>query len=426
DGAEYVLTRQRNVRSRESLERRKDCIWPEDLNGDGLILQMRVPDPNGAWIAPEDEPRLTVPRLPGDTAGQRYRLTTEGLIHDWDGGPWEEPAGTRLDFNRNWPSGWLTRADQAGAGAYPFSEPEVRALADFVLGHPNTFGVFGLHNGTNAILRPPTSGPDSGILAADLLEFRRLAALGSDITGFPPKAIHEYRNHLAEPIHLHGTFTEWGYRHCGLFAMEIEFGNLYNGAGYTTEQNFSLTPDGERQRDRDWLAWHDAHPEARAFAGWQPFEHPQLGPVELGGILPVGLYNVVPEQRLDIWDKTRRFLFELARRGPRLQIDAVTAEPLGDGLHRVSCRVTNEGYLPTNVTALGAGLSHIDGVCVEIERQGRIEFVANRNRVELGHLAPAQSRRLDWVLKASGDASIAIAAHGPRAGRCQAHVSLAC
>ena len=417
DGAEDIMLRQHVVRSRESVDKRKNCIWPEDINGDGYIHKMRIPDPNGAWFAPDDEPRLLVPRLPGDKGGRRYRVTTEGLIHDWDGGPWEDPATTGYDFNRNWPARWRPRHEQWGAGLYPFSEPEVRAIADHVFSHPNTFGMFGLHNGTNAILRPPTSSGDSEINGADLFAFRQLAALGSKITGFPPKAIPEYRNDLAEPIRLYGTFTEWGYYHCGLFAMEIELGNLYNGVGYDTQRIFSLTPEGERQRERDCLAWHDAHPDAGVFAEWQAFEHPQLGPVELGGILPAGLYNVVPGQRLDVWEKTRRFVFELARRGPRLDISEVSVEPLGNNLHRVTCRVTNEGYLPTHVTSLGASMSHIDGVRVEVECSGPVEFVANRNRTELGHLQASECRDLHWVLRAKQPSSITITARAPRAGK---------
>ena len=425
DGAEEVLVQQHYVRSREAPETRKNCIGPEDINGDGHIHQMRVADANGAWFAPDDEPRLCVPRLPGDAGGRRYRLTTEGLIQDWDGGPWEDPASTGFDFNRNWPFGWRGRHEQWGAGAYPFSEAEVRAVADFVFAHPNTFGMFGLHNGTNAILRPPTSTDDSDINAADILAYRRLAALGAEITGFPAKAIHEYRNVLAHPIRLYGTFTEWGYRHCGLFALEIELGNLYNGIGYDTERIFTLTPEQERQRDRDVLAWHDAHPEAGVFAEWRLFDHPQLGPVEIGGLLPEGLYNVVPEQRLEVWEKTRRFIFALARRGPRLEIDRVAVESLGDRLYRVSCRVANEGYWPTHVTSLGAGLSHIDGVRVEVERSGDVVFVAGRNRTELGHLQPAECRDLEWVLRASDDKdAVTMIAHAPRAGRCQVRCPL--
>lgn len=42
-----------------------------------------------------------------------------------------------LDFNRNYPFGWFHESRQAGAGAYPLSNPENKAVVDFVLAHHN-------------------------------------------------------------------------------------------------------------------------------------------------------------------------------------------------------------------------------------------------------------------------------------------------
>ena len=39
--------------------------------------------------------------------------------------------------NRHFPLEWRPEADQHGAGPYPASEPEVRALVDFISQHPN-------------------------------------------------------------------------------------------------------------------------------------------------------------------------------------------------------------------------------------------------------------------------------------------------
>jgi len=424
DGAEEVLVREHRVRSRESVTPRANCITPQDLNGDGKIHLMRVPDANGPWFAPDDEPRLMVARLPGDRGGRRYRLTTEGLVHAWDGGPWEDPCAVGFDFNRNWAANWRPRHEQWGAGRYPFSEPEVRALADYILDHPNLFGLFGLHNGTRAILRPPASGADGDYPRADIALFRQLAALGAELTGYPAKAIVDYRNQIEQPIRLHGAFTEWGYWHCGLFAMEIELGNLYNGAGWPTDRIFALTPAEERRMHRECLAWHDAHPEANAFAPWKPFDHPQLGPVEIGGWRPAGFYNVVPSERLDTWERTRRFLLALSERGPRLEIVGAQAERLADGLYHVVCRVANDGSLPTHVTALGATLSHVERVAVEVEAPEGAAFVSGRSRTEIGHLQAAEARQLDWVLRARRGTEILLAAHAPRCGRARTRITL--
>ena len=42
----------------------------EDIDGDGRVLTMRLPDPNGPWKVSERDPRLMVRREPEETGGQ--------------------------------------------------------------------------------------------------------------------------------------------------------------------------------------------------------------------------------------------------------------------------------------------------------------------------------------------------------------------
>ena len=59
--------------------------WPgahaEDVDGDGRVLQMRIADPDGAWMPHPDDARLLVPVPPAGAAARRrprYRLLDEG------------------------------------------------------------------------------------------------------------------------------------------------------------------------------------------------------------------------------------------------------------------------------------------------------------------------------------------------------------
>ena len=92
----------------------------EDIDGDGRILQMRIPDPNGAWKAHPDDPRLMVRRDPIETGGKYYRILPEGLLKNYDGVTIKvRDPKQGLDLNRNFPAGWKAEADQHGAGPYP-------------------------------------------------------------------------------------------------------------------------------------------------------------------------------------------------------------------------------------------------------------------------------------------------------------------
>jgi hypothetical protein len=48
------------------------------------------------------------------------------------------PDREGLDLNRNFPAYWRQEFEQLGAGPYPTSEPEVRAMVDFITGTPTS------------------------------------------------------------------------------------------------------------------------------------------------------------------------------------------------------------------------------------------------------------------------------------------------
>jgi hypothetical protein len=58
---------------------------PDDLDGNGVITQMRVKDPEGVWIAVAGEPRLM--KKADGTKGEKgaWKLYPEGLDNDHDG-----------------------------------------------------------------------------------------------------------------------------------------------------------------------------------------------------------------------------------------------------------------------------------------------------------------------------------------------------
>ena len=53
---------------------KEDGLHPEDIDGDGRVLQMRIPDPNGDWKISSLDPRLLEKRAPDERGGSYYRL----------------------------------------------------------------------------------------------------------------------------------------------------------------------------------------------------------------------------------------------------------------------------------------------------------------------------------------------------------------
>ena len=123
---------------------------PDDLDGDGLIASMLLPDPEGGWLLDDVDPRL--PREADTAAGERglYRLLVEGDDEDDDGRHNEDGPGGALP-GRNFPHGFAHW--QPRHGPWPASEIESRALLEFAFAHPEIalVLVFGASNTLAAV-----------------------------------------------------------------------------------------------------------------------------------------------------------------------------------------------------------------------------------------------------------------------------------
>lgn len=125
-----------------------------DLNGDGIITQMRVKSPDGTWVPVEGEPRLM--RRADGSKGEKgiYKLYTEGIDDDGDGQYNEDgPGGTNV--NINFPH--LFKSFGKRSGLYPGSAPESEALLKFAFAHPEIAMVMSFGS-TNFLLAPPQGG----------------------------------------------------------------------------------------------------------------------------------------------------------------------------------------------------------------------------------------------------------------------------
>ena len=125
-----------------------------DLDGNGIITQMRVKAPDGTWVEVEGEPRLM--RKADAARGEKgvYRLYTEGIDDDGDGQYNEDgPGGTNV--NINFPH--LFKNFGRRSGLYAGSEPESAAILKFAFQHPEIAMVISFGQ-TNYLLSPPQGG----------------------------------------------------------------------------------------------------------------------------------------------------------------------------------------------------------------------------------------------------------------------------
>src|SRR5258708_19960263 len=156
---------------------------------------MRIPDANGLWKAHPQESRLMIRREPTEVGGMYYRVLPEGRLEGYDGFTLKVKKPRQgIDLNRNFPGNWRQEFEQLGAGPFPTSEPEVRAVAEFVVGHPNITGGVAFHTWSGVLLRPFDHLPHTQMHAEALCHYQPLGAKGPHLPRSPRTSLsHDFR-----------------------------------------------------------------------------------------------------------------------------------------------------------------------------------------------------------------------------------------
>jgi hypothetical protein len=399
----------------------------EDLDGDGFIRQMRRYVGAGKGNAAKDpKDRLgramrRVPQGQGD-----YELFPEGVDNDLDGRYNEDGIGG-LDLHRNYPENWRPMREatgrgyaQGGAGEYPLSEPETRAVFLFLMTHPNVGLAQSLDTAVPMILRgPSTASSEDGMYPEDAALAAKFDRKGIEITGYPwaGDTYHVYATRGGgnpmtgeaprdSPIFGHGP--DFGYSYYGVIWYGDE---IWNGGRFT-----DYDKDG-RVDEVETLRWLDENrPDKGDFQPWTPFRHPQLGDVEIGGLNPKFWGQNPPPDMIETWAKNEAmFNLYLAQQLAQVRLAPVSVSPSqsGAGVFDVAATVTNEGLIPTALdVARRIKIVRPDACAIRLAPgQELVKTAEGRNQpatVEIGWLKPGESKTVTWQVKGPGTAMVTV------------------
>ncbi len=432
DGAEKYLTTPFSLRSSVRVwpEETQDLpgLHAEDINGDGWILQMRVRDDKlGGWKISDKDSRMMIPRRPGERRGRFYHIYSEGMIKDYEGKPFEvakTPWG--LDMNRNFPSNWDLSVQ--GGGDYPTSEPEVKAIVDFILAHKNIGQVNSFHTSGGLFFRNPYQYGDDKIDQEDLRAIREIAREGTRATGYPDV---KSSNRACLP--------EWMYEHHGVIGYTTELWDRMGQAGLNGREVMAITdPEKREEVNLKLLEWNDRTLCGKGFFNWTPFEHPQLGPVEIGGWNPKFVVQNPPHHLLPSeCYKNTLWALNQASALPELEISELHVESLGDQCYKLTALVQNNGYLCTNITNKALQVKAVQTDKVSVKGDG-VEVIGGKATVDIGHLqgyikaqvnpygpTPVKSSaRVTWVIKANDGAKVTVTLRSQRGGTVKKEIAL--
>jgi murein tripeptide amidase MpaA len=445
DGAELALAeRPRFIRSSTRpwpLVEPLDGLHEEDLDGDGRILMMRVRDPNGAWKPHPEELRLLVRREPDDVDGEFYRVLWEGRIRNYDGVTIKVvPPLEGLDLNRNFPMEWAVEAEQYGAGPYPTSEPEIRAMVQAIVERPNITGHIAYHTFSGVHLRPYSSYPDEHFPTPDLRTYELIGEKATELTGYPAISIfHDFKYDPNQTVK--GGANDWLYDHLGVFSWTTEFWSPQRAAGIEGHQFIEWLRDHPPEDDLKLLRWSDEQLDGKGYVEWYPFEHEQLGEVELGGWDLMYCWGNIPPQFLEreIAPHTEFAIWQLLA-SPLLEIRSLDAEELGADRWLVRLVVENAGWLPTNVSEKAVERKVVRPLEAEITLPEGGRVIGGEQKVELGQLqgrvhrrsllwwasddATSDRAKAEWVIEAPAGSTVSVEARHQRAGTVRRDLTL--
>jgi hypothetical protein len=377
----------------------------DDLNGDNHITMMIRKSPTGRYIKdPMDDRRLI--QVEPDQQGEYEYLGFEGIDRDGDGRVNEDGIGY-YDPNRDW--GWKWQPDyvQRGAYKYPFSLPETRAVADFVMKHPNIAGAQSYHNYGGMILRGPGAEEDLDTYnREDIRIYDAIAKKGEEmIPGYRYLVVYK------DLYSVFGGELDWFYGGRGIYTYTNELMVSYL---YFHKNEGRGNQEEELKVDR-YLTFGDA------FVDWEEYNHPQFGTIEIGGFKK-NFSRAHPGFLLE-QDAHRNMAFTIyhAYHTPKLSVLDVEEKNIGNGLREITVTIYNERLMPTHSSqdlkykierpdyVTLNGLNVVAGMVVENADFNIVkEQVHNPRKMEVANIPGMGTVKVRWIVSGGGNYSIKV------------------
>lgn len=344
---------------------------PDDLDGDGRISWMRFPDPTGEL---SDNERAD----PAKGKLATHRLVREGKDDDGDG-LWNEDAAGGVDISRNFT--WRFEEHVPACGRWPASEPETRAILDFLLADERIAVVVELGDAETIAGMPNFGGAWSPLPDADVSLMNGLRETYPKIEKSPP---HDARAPLPGSLGL---------------ATLHHLGRMW----------FGRTPLG--------IAG-DASLVSRAPVGrltkWRPVSGPGVPPgAEIADPDPrpdPAVWNLATESR-----PLATFVTDLAKARAKLEFRG-TVTGGGAGVLTLTTKIVNTGRLPTH-TQRGADVKGRRPVNVRVRLPEGASLVAGKPLVQIERIAGgAETDALVYVVRGPSGSTVTIEAVGPDTG----------
>jgi hypothetical protein len=323
-----------------------DEDYPDDLDEDGNICQMRKKVKNGNYkLAPKD-PRIMRRVKPGEK-GEWILLGFEGIDNDGDGRINEDSEGY-VDPNRNWGYDWAPEYVQSGSGDYPFSGVGIKSVAEFITAHPNITMGWAFHNSGGLIVRGPSTKAQGEYDRGDLAVYDTLGKQSERI-------IPGYKYIIAwkDMYSTHGDFTEWLMGCNGVYAF---VGELFqrDRETFTTREEEEKNSKVKKEVNffgssdiSENLKFNDHLAHGSLYKNWKKYKHPLYGDIEIGGFIKFSTRLPHPFMLEDMVHRNASAVIYSAKQTPEIKMEIFEKKKIQSGLYKIRIRLENSKAIPT-------------------------------------------------------------------------------
>ena len=359
----------------------------EDLDKDGYITSIRITDPSGNYIESEEDIRVMVKADLSKGQSGAYLLYSEGLDNDKDG-EFNEDGEGGVNFNNNFSFNY----EEFGlnAGLHAVSEPESKAVADFLFDKFNIYAVFSFGPQDNlgqpmkSADRPNTERRITSILKTDENINKLVSDKYHDITGAKGAPITKS---------VPGNFMEWAYFHYGRYSFSTPAWWFPMDKGKNTEAEF--------------LKYADKHNMTDVFVPWTEINHPDFPgkKTETGGIKPFAMINPPADTLGDLIIKNFKFITAVAQMHPELEFLDVKTESAGENIFRITLNLHNRGIFAT-CAEIGENNSWTRIMRISLETANGQNILSGQKVQRIKRLEGGQSEEFTWLIYGKGSVKI--------------------
>ena len=379
----------------------------EDLNNDGLITLIRVSDPAGTFTESPDDRRVLIPADLSKGQQGSYLVYTEGTDNDKDG-LFNEDGPGGVNFNRN-----LTfNYEEFGvnAGLHPVSEPETKAVLDFLFDHFNIYATiafgpqYNMGGSSESSERPGSVTRASQSATADqsgmqgrnrVRKFTSTMKSDEVISKLVSKEYLEITGAGEAPASVSspGNFADWSYFHYGRYSFSTP--------------GWWFPAGKDENNDVAFLKYAAKNKLENVFVPWTEIKHPDFPgkKTEVGGIKPFVTINPPADTINDIIESHYRFIKAIAVMHPELEFLDTVVDDRGENIYRLTLKVHNKGIFATCAEA-GASNIWTRLMRLSLETSKGQKVLSGKPVQNISRLEGDSSAEFSWLIMGKGAVKI--------------------